>query len=53
MVDRDVQDALQEAIEEAIARVRMEWTVTVIDAVGVLHLVAARLAHQAIEHKEE
>lgn len=51
--DRPGLDALQTAIEDAISKHQQEWDVTIIEAVGVLHILAARYAHKAIDHEED
>lgn len=50
---RPGQEVLATAIEEVVTRALKEWDLTLNEVVGVLHVAAARIAHQAIDHNED
>ncbi len=51
-LDRPGEALLDEAIEAAISKALKEWDLTVYEVVGVLTVMAARIAHKAIDHDE-
>ncbi len=51
-LERPGEALLDEAIEAAISKALKEWDLTVYEVVGVLHVMAARIAHRAIDHDD-
>ncbi len=51
--DRPGQMLLDDLICDAIKQGAREWTLTDYDVVGVLTIIAARIAHKSVTHDEE
>ncbi len=47
------QSVLDDAIEDTIDRVVGEWNLSSFEVIGVLHMIAARIAHRSMEHDED
>ena len=50
---RPGQEVLEEAVSDVIGKVMDSWDVTHAEVVGVLTIIAARYAHECIEHKRD
>jgi hypothetical protein len=46
-------EVLDEAITKVINRVVKEWDLSTYQALGVLAVISARLAHRCVEHEED
>ncbi len=50
---RPGQEVLEEAVSNVIGKTMEAWDVTHAEVVGVLTIIAARYAHECIEHRKE
>lgn len=50
---RPGQEVLEEAVSDVIGDIMREWEVTHAEVVGVLTIIAARYAHECIEHSKD
>lgn len=51
--DKPGQVVLDEALVAVIKRISAEWDLSPYEIVGILHTVAARVAHSSCKHAED